>query len=683
MGVDVYPHYLTNTKTKRFALAILDGERITAQYKQVTRTQLMRIITRVKPHIIAVDNVYELAASIPGLRYFVARLPECTRIIQVTDQSTKNLQILASEQGYIPPSKINPLEEAIMSAQLARRGIGFEVRVFENETKIIVSRNVSLGPGGSSQNRYRRKIHSAIKKITKEIEYHLQQNNLDYDLFSRESDFGLDRAHFHIYAPRTQLSYLKLKSGKYVQVKVKPIFRRHIALHPLQTSLVVKPRYTKHLFIGVDPGTNCGLAIITLNSKPLLLTNRKQLTRGQITRMFMEYGTPLVVASDIKPAPEFVRKLANMVNAKLFTPEALMEVSEKRALTRMYAEKWMIKIKNSHIRDALAAAIKAVNHYQHKFTQIEHEVHKKGLDVPISEIHAHVVKGYPIQKAIQQVIMKHSLSPKPPIHDEKKSRENGKKGDITPNQIEKLRKRIEFYKQQNRQLKTSNKILIDNTAELEKKIANLTEALEYEKQNTLEAITIDRELQHLRSEITRLHQKVSKGQNRIRILEEQLEVIQIFKELETQGDVILLKPIETFTREGIQKAAQLYSLQHKDAVILLDASGGGISTTTELLKYGINTVVTNTAMSHQAEEIFEKFGVPVLTSNELQVEWISGYPYVRSEKLSAAIHRKTRVKNEEKSSDLTQIINQYQTQRKNTAGVHHISVSSKYDNHVH
>jgi hypothetical protein len=198
-----------------------------------------------------------------------------------------------------------------------------------------------------------------------------------------------------------------------------------------------------------------------------------------------------------------------------------------------------------------------------------------------------------------------------------------------------------------------------------KKIENLTDALEYEKQKTLEAITTDRELQKLRAEISRLHQQVAQKQDRIRILEEKLERVEAFKKLEARGDVILLKPIETFTREGIEKATQLYSLQHEDAVILLDASGGGTSTATELLKHGIKTVVTASAMSHQAEETFEKFGVPVFSALELQVEWISGYPYAHSDKLSTAIRRKIKTETLEASVNLAQIINQYQSQRTN------------------
>lgn len=654
---------MTNTKTKRFAVAVLEGDRVTAQYKQISRIQFMRLVNKIKPHSIAFDNIYEVAASIPGLRYFFARLPEQVRIVQVTDQSTKTLQKLAVEQGLSPPLKINPVEEAIMIARLALRGIGYEVHIFENETKIIVSRNVRLGPGGSSQNRYRRKIHASIRNITKEIEAYLRKNALDYDLFSRESDFGLDRSQFHIYAPRTRLSYLKLKSGKYVQVKVKPIFRKHLSLHPIRTPLIEKPRYTNQLFIGVDPGTNCGLAIITTNSKPLLLTSRKQLTRGQISRIIMEHGIPLVIATDKKPVPEFVRKLANMVNGVLFIPESLMEVTEKREISRTFAEKWAIKIKNSHIRDALAAAIKALNHYQHKFSQIEQEVHEKGHDIPINEIQASVVKGTPIQKAIQYVKAKYIPSNESQSLNEKKNGKTDSQHDASTTRLKKIEKKIEFYKEHIRQLQTSNKLLIENSGALKTKIEDLTEALEYEKQKTSEAIAMDREFQQLRSEILRLQHQVAQKQNHIRILEEKLESIQAFKKLEARGEIILLKPIETFTREGIMRAAQLYSLQRKDVVILLDASGGGTSTSKELLKHGIETVITATAMSHQAEEIFEKFGVPVISASELQVEWVSGYPYARSDTLSAAIQRKSETKTKDTSVNLAQIISQYQSQR--------------------
>ena len=99
----------------------------------------MRLINRLKPHSIAFDNIYEVAASIPGLRYFFARLPEHVRIVQVTDQRTKTLQKLAVEQGFTPPLKVNPLEEAVMIARLARRGIGFEVHIFEKPSISIVS----------------------------------------------------------------------------------------------------------------------------------------------------------------------------------------------------------------------------------------------------------------------------------------------------------------------------------------------------------------------------------------------------------------------------------------------------------------------------------------------------------------------------------------------------------------
>jgi hypothetical protein len=54
--------------------------------------------------------------------------------------------------------------------------------------------------------------------------------------------------------------------------------------------------------------------------------------------MAIDCGNPLLVAADVTPAPAFVKKLANMLNAVLFVPESIMAASEKREITRLYTE---------------------------------------------------------------------------------------------------------------------------------------------------------------------------------------------------------------------------------------------------------------------------------------------------------------------------------------------------------
>ena len=115
--------------------------------------------------------------------------------------------------------------------------------------------------------------------------------------------------------------------------------------------------------------------------------------------------------------------------------------------------------------------------------------------------------------------------------------------------------------------------------------------------------------------------------------------MQRLRELESQGRLILLKPIEAFTDRGLQKAFQLYGIRAGDSVLLLDPSGGGAATAEELEKRGVKTVVTEGQMSHNALEIFEKYMIPVVSHEDLKIEWVEGLPYVDSEGLREAIKK--------------------------------------------
>jgi len=378
--VDGYPHYnLGSSKGRRYALTIIADGLIAEQHKKISRTRLLHMLRIRKPTYLAVDNVYELATNISGLRNFFSKLPAETKVIQVTgfQREAGSLQQKASKQGLTLPSKTSPLEESEACARLAEKGVGAKVQVLENETKILVCRNVSLGPGGSSQTRYRRRIHATILNMKRRVDKTLQKMGLDYDLFTEESDFGLERAYFHVYASRATLrGFIKPLRGKYVTLKISSVYRNKIEVTPMNVlgdSVTHKKGSSKQLIIGVDPGTTCGVAILTLDASPLYLKSRKGLTRGEITRTAMEYGDPLLVAADVTPAPAFVKKLANMLNAVLFVPESVMEASEKREITRLYAENHQVNLRNSHARDALAAAIKAFQHYKNKFVQVEAE----------------------------------------------------------------------------------------------------------------------------------------------------------------------------------------------------------------------------------------------------------------------------------------------------------------------
>lgn len=241
-----------------YALVILQDQNIIKKVNGVSKNQLIRLIGTYKPDILAVDNIYELEPSSNDLKAFVALLPPKTKVIQVTGSpsSASSLQETAIKQGLRPPSKLSPMEEAETCALLAEKSVGVEAQFLENETQILVCRNVSLGPGGSSQTRYRRKIHNSILDITRRIKSTLDDFDFDYDLFKEDSDFGLERSEFIVYAPRSKLyGIVKSRSGAYVKVSVNPIFREKIEFVPRKQGSVdvhhASP--SRKLIIGVDP----------------------------------------------------------------------------------------------------------------------------------------------------------------------------------------------------------------------------------------------------------------------------------------------------------------------------------------------------------------------------------------------------------------------------------------------
>jgi len=58
--------------------------------------------------------------------------------------------------------------------------------------------------------------------------------------------------------------------------------------------------------------------------------------------------------------------------------------------------------------------------------------------------------------------------------------------------------------------------------------------------------------------------------------------LQRLRELESKGELILLKPIDRFTAEGLERASKLYEIKPGDYVLLLDATGGGATTARKL-----------------------------------------------------------------------------------------------------
>ncbi|MEM3594049.1 MAG: DUF460 domain-containing protein, partial [Candidatus Jordarchaeaceae archaeon] len=152
-------------------------------------------------------------------------------------------------------------------------------------------------------------------------------------------------------------------------------------------------------------GMTCGLAILDLDANVLCLRSEKELTRKDIIKEISNYGVPVYICSDVYPPPEFVKKLCNSVNAKLFSPSHTMSVAEKREIIRKFLEGKNIKVKDSHQRDALVSAIKAYQALKNKFEQAEAHVKEMSVDVPIDQVKISVARGVSINEAISSLLV--------------------------------------------------------------------------------------------------------------------------------------------------------------------------------------------------------------------------------------------------------------------------------------
>ncbi|MBS7624614.1 DUF460 domain-containing protein [Candidatus Bathyarchaeota archaeon] len=376
----------------------------------------------------------------------------------------------------------------------------------------------------------------------------------------------------------------------------------------------------RKLIVGVDPGLNCGLAILTLDGEPILVESHRGWSLSKIIERIISFGETTIVSSDVSPAPSLLERLSRKLNAVLFEPAISMSIEEKHRLTKLYAERYNVKIENAHELDALAAAIKAYQHYKSKFEQVDAKLKEIGDEISPNDVKDLVARGYSISRAIKALKDKGSEKPPilgPVISTEEKMREI----------IENLTRRLMLERERNRILREANRELHLKIRALETEVESLRNALEKVRSEQVLQIRREREYRKLYEEIRVLRDKIAEQEAQIEAYRQALSRLQSLSGSESREGLILLKPIESFTREGLDKSFKLYNIKVGDLVYIMDPSGGGSSTAENLAKRGIKAVIINGTMSHQALEIFEKYHISVVPASELNIRWIDGLPY--------------------------------------------------------
>jgi hypothetical protein len=415
---------------------------------------LLKVIKKYRPGILAVDSISELMEHGRVVVKALGRLPFNVEVVEVTrgeDNVSLPMEALVEKHFKVVRGRLDPLETSFFAALLAERGLGAKIKLYEEETVVLIKRVSSTSPGGMSRNRYMRNVKHRIRDLADRISRRLNEVGLDYDLFFKEESGDITSAKFVVYARRDLVRrYVKPLKSSDVVIRV---FSEPVKSYGSEQG-------GRYLIVGVDPGVVTGIAIMDLEGKVLHTEARRNLPRGESLRRIYQWGVPVVVATDVSDVPEYVKKLAAMSGAVLYKPDRDLSVGEKSSIV----EKIGYPVGTSHERDALAAAYKAFAEYRTKFEKLERDFGAVLTRRQLAEAKALVAKGKSIAQAAAEVL--------------KGDREAGyTKVIYIP--IEKSCKNIDEY----------NKIMIN--------------ALEYEKRQ------LEKELEELRSRVSSLSRALS------------------------------------------------------------------------------------------------------------------------------------------------------------------------------
>ena len=418
MGIDILPGESPEKGEPRFSVVLLCGNNVVSRYTSVGLRRLLKLISKSRPDAIALDNIFEISTNTATLKKILLKMSRYSEIVQVTrtHEGYESLEHLAKKHGLIPLTggKLDPLKSAEVIARLAMVGIGSRVLVTGEETLILVTRGRSIGSGGMSARRYERNLNTMVLRATNEIKHSLEEAGIDYDLFVRKGEGGLVRSLFIAYTSRRGLQGI-VKSSKTHDLKIviKPVIREEIQFEPLK-----KPRRHKvevqkrYLMVGVDPGMATGVAIMDLSGSIISVFSRRGLSRNSLLELLLKHGKPILIATDVNPPPEYVKKLATSLAATLFYPKRTLTIDEKRREVLRVVEKTSVKITNNHERDALAAVLKAYERYNELFKRAENEINRMKLkDVKLDEVKALIVRGRCVKEAID-LALKSRVVPK-------------------------------------------------------------------------------------------------------------------------------------------------------------------------------------------------------------------------------------------------------------------------------
>jgi len=628
MGIDLAP---SAQHMQEYALVVINERgAIIDRREGVDWGTVSRLLKKYKVDTIAVDNVFEIGESISEIKKRLSKVIDKVRLVEVTRVSDRYVKLaeLAFREGIfnerIP--HLSPLQAAEASALLALKGVGTAIiEPSAIRTAILISRGRSLGPGGMSQGRYNRSQRSAIKQVTSLILDELKKHvdNSDVECYVQRSKFGLERSVIILNAAPSRVKKLLRpfrdlikKSG--VNLK---IMARIPAFDERQAGFDY--REEKPIIVGLDPGIITGVAVLDLYGNLLFVDSGLALDKMSIIRTITKFGNPVVIASDVRRAPVVVEKIASILGCAVYAPSRDLSVEEKRRVVQENVVNFKDMIKNSHQRDAVAAALKAYFNFKNKFMQLEAKAKELNLSRPqIEKAKALVVKGFTIKEALERVTLddKPDKSPvtaqaEPEIHRLR-------------SELSRLREKVEEQSKTIRDLEESRLNLLKQLKEREAKIEELEEAL---IKASLKSPYASQDDEAVKRRLEASAKTIGELKARVEVMERELEELKCLVRELSRGNVVIVKEVRSITKRSLEEAVKYEVLGKGEIVLVQDPTSSNVEGIEFLINMQPEAIITKLdKMPKEVLEAIKENCIPVIDLEEVKVERASDFLYAPS-----------------------------------------------------
>ena len=659
MGVDLLYHG-GKGRAPHFSVVVLRDNEIVAENPEVSLHRLIRLLWEYRPNILAVDNVFELGEDERKLAKFFNLIPPEVRVIQVTRWPEGFLKIKEAairaglEVAYGKPS---PLRTAYLAALIASKGYGTEVKLYEEKTKIIISRTASIGPGGMSQNRYKRRLRGIVLNLTRKIKESLDRYGLDYDLTFRKSGGGLDSSVFIVYAPREKLyGIVKPLKTSDVRIEIRPIYKPKISFLQQEHERQLQ----RYLIVGVDPGISTGLAILDIDGAPLEIISGRGLDRSDIVSHVLAHGTPIIVATDVNPVPETVKRLAAMFNAELYVPSQSLSSDEKRQIVQEYISKYhWIAVEDNHQRDALAAAVRAFRSIESKLRQVESYVSKLGLEIQVDKIKVAVIKGKSTTEAVEEEIAK--------LYEEEEEGEEGEREEKTE-VIQEESEVEERLREEVKRLKRERQYLRERVRELEEKVSHLEFELDYKSKVIEPDEATARTIEMLKQEVRRLTEYSRSLESEITALRNMIASSNKLFLMLMRGEAVPAKKIHMLTSDALAKLERDFGRLRENDILYVENPGYfEREALEEAVKSKILAVILDETDGAGLIDALKKKFIPVMRRDEYFIGELYGSLLVSRRIIEDAMRAKRKLEEEASARErakILELLREYKARRR-------------------